>query len=52
MNKSGSLCRKKTNSRSNYPRLTYHMEQAFLEGFKLGAQLMLEVLEVGKDACF
>lgn len=27
----------------------YHMEQAFLDGFRLGAQLMLEVLEVGKD---
>lgn len=27
----------------------YHMEQAFSDGFRLGAQLMLEVLEVGKD---
>ncbi len=27
----------------------YHMEQAFTNGFRLGAQLMLEVLEVGKD---
>ncbi len=27
----------------------YHMEQAFSDGFKLGAQLMLELLEVGKD---
>ncbi|OPX42258.1 hypothetical protein CLHUN_39090 [Ruminiclostridium hungatei] len=26
----------------------YHMEQAFSDGFRLGAQLMLEVLEVGK----
>lgn len=27
----------------------YHMEQVFSDGFRLGAQLMLEVLEVGKD---
>lgn len=27
----------------------YHMEQAFSYGFRLGAQLILEVLEVRKD---
>lgn len=28
---------------------TYHTEQAFVDGFKMGAQMMLEILEVGKD---
>lgn len=27
----------------------YHTEQAFVDGFKVGAQMMLEILEVGKD---
>ncbi|MGI5984664.1 MAG: hypothetical protein GXY01_02140 [Clostridiales bacterium] len=27
----------------------YHIEQAFVDGFRLGAKLILEILEVGKD---
>lgn len=27
----------------------YHIEQAFTDGFKVGAQMMLEILEVGRD---
>lgn len=27
----------------------YHTEQAFIDGFKVGAQMMLEILEVGMD---
>ena len=27
----------------------YHIEQAFADGFKVGAQMILEVLEVGGD---
>lgn len=27
----------------------YHTKQAFVDGFRLGAQLMLEILEAGKD---
>lgn len=27
---------------------SYHTEQAFVDGFKVGAQLMIEILEVGK----
>lgn len=27
----------------------YHIEQAFTDGFKVGAQMMLEILEVGKN---
>lgn len=28
---------------------SYHTEQAFVDGFKVGAQLMLEILEVSED---
>lgn len=28
---------------------SYHIEQAFVDGFKVGTQLMLEILEVGTD---
>lgn len=28
---------------------SYHTEQAFVEGFKVGAHMMLEILEVGKN---